>query len=230
MRPLGWAINKTWRSWMSTLRTVEYLDDVGVDPRRGSQGHIFCVWHETVLFLGHYFRDCGMQVMISRSTDGELVTNAVERLGYTAVRGSTGRGGLRAVRELVRDFPVPSLVMTPDGPRGPRRQVQIGAVYLASRLQVPLVAAGCGLDRPWRLNSWDKLAVPRPFTRAVVCGSKAIHVPPDADQEMLEQYRQRIEAEMHAMTERAERLLESPKAALESAGAALSVKELKKSA
>lgn len=207
MRPMGWAINRAWRTWMGTLNPDVYLEDESVDPRQGAKGHIFCVWHETVLFLGHYFRDLDMQVMISRSTDGELVTNAVERLGYTAVRGSTGRGGVRAVRELVRDFPVPNLVMTPDGPRGPRRRVQIGAVYLASKMQVPLVAAGCGLDRPWRLNSWDKLAVPRPFSKSVVCGSKAIHVPADADQATLESYRQRIEAELIAVTERAERLV-----------------------
>jgi lysophospholipid acyltransferase (LPLAT)-like uncharacterized protein len=225
MKPLGWSLAAALRLWLSTLRTREQLEDESLDPRRGATGNIYCIWHEAILVQAHHFRDCGMQVLISRSTDGELVTRTVERLGFEVVRGSTGRGGLTAVRELLKGCRAPNLVLTPDGPRGPRRHFQLGAVYLASRLQMPLVAAGCGVSRAWRLNSWDQLLVPQPFSPATICASRALPVPPDADAATLEHYRQRIEAEMHRVTARAEELTRSP-----SSRAAESSREFRKSA
>jgi lysophospholipid acyltransferase (LPLAT)-like uncharacterized protein len=206
MQALGGALAGTLRAWMSTLRVRLVLNDERVDPRGGATGSIFCVWHETILFLGHYYRDCGMHVMISRSTDGEIVARTVECLGFKAIRGSTGRGGDRAVRELLRNCQAPNLVLTPDGPKGPRREFQRGAVYLASRLQMPLVAVGCGFDRPWRMGSWDQLVLPRPFSQAVVCATEGIQVPANADDAVLESYRQKLEHEMLAMTAKAEGL------------------------
>lgn len=210
MQALGWSTAKCLRVWLGTLNVHLDLDDPAVDPRRGGAGHIFCIWHETILFLGHYFRDCGMHVMISRSADGEFVTRTIECLGYKAVRGSTGRGGPRAVREMLRDRAAPNLVLTPDGPKGPRREAQMGAVYLASRLQMPLVAVGGGFDRAWRMNSWDRLVMPRPFSRAAICVAPAFHVPLDADEGVLEVYRRRLETELLTMTDKADAIVGRP--------------------
>lgn len=213
MHGVGWSTAKCLRMWLGTLKVRLELDNAGIDPRNGGTGHIFCIWHESILFLGHYFRDCGMHVMISRSTDGELVARTIECLGYKAVRGSTGRGGPRAVREMLRDRAAPNLVLTPDGPKGPRRQAQMGAVYLASRLQMPLVAVGAGFDSAWRLKSWDRLAMPRPFSRAAICVAPAFHVPPAADEGLLEIFRQRLEIELLEMTDKAQAMFGRPQTA-----------------
>jgi lysophospholipid acyltransferase (LPLAT)-like uncharacterized protein len=92
------------------------------------------------------------------------------------------------------------LAITPDGPRGPRRQVQPGVVYLAARLGLPIVPFGVGYDRPWRAKSWDRFAVPRPASRAVLLTDQSISVPPDTGSTMLEDYRLRVESTLLRLT------------------------------
>jgi hypothetical protein len=94
--------------------------------------------------------------------------------------------------------------MTPDGPRGPRRQLAQGPIYLASRLQLPLVVMGFGYDRPWRTNSWDRFAVPRPFSRARAIIGPPLMVPPDLNRVSLEQSRRRVEHLLNCLTNEAE--------------------------
>ena len=88
---------------------------------------------------------------------------ALHHMGFDCVRGSTYRGGARAIWELLERSRRQHLTITPDGPRGPRRQFAQGPIYLASRLQLPLVAMGFGYDRPWRVNSWDRFRRPAAF-------------------------------------------------------------------
>jgi lysophospholipid acyltransferase (LPLAT)-like uncharacterized protein len=97
------------------------------------------------------------------------------------------------------------LTITPDGPRGPRRIMAPGAVYLASKLGMPLVAMGYGYDRPWRVRSaWDQFAIPRPGSRARAIPSGEIFVPPDLDREGIEYFRQKIENLLNRLTVEAE--------------------------
>ncbi|NLA09484.1 MAG: DUF374 domain-containing protein, partial [Microbacteriaceae bacterium] len=100
---------------------------------------------------------------------------------FRVVRGSTRRGGASALRQLLDQGELTHLAITPDGPRGPRRTLAQGAVYLASKLQMPLVALGMGFDRPWRVKSWDRFAIPRPGSRARAILSPEIHVPAGLD-------------------------------------------------
>jgi lysophospholipid acyltransferase (LPLAT)-like uncharacterized protein len=97
------------------------------------------------------------------------------------------------------------ITITPDGPRGPRRVVKPGLVYLASRLGLPIVPAGFGLNRPWRGKSWDRFAVPRPFSRACCVTDEIIRVPATADRDTLEVYRRQVEAAITRATDLAER-------------------------
>jgi hypothetical protein len=101
------------------------------------------------------------------------------------------------------------LTITPDGPRGPRRRLAPGSIYLASRLGMPLVVSGLGFDRPWRAPSWDRFAIPRPYSRARAVASGEIHVPPDLDRKGLEHYRLRIEQLMNRLSQEAEAWAES---------------------
>jgi hypothetical protein len=101
------------------------------------------------------------------------------------------------------------LTITPDGPRGPRRQMAPGPIYLASKLGMPLIAMGYGHDRPWRVNSWDCFAIPRPFTRARCILTPEIYVPPHIDRDGIEHYRRKVERILNLLTEEAEAWAES---------------------
>jgi hypothetical protein len=97
-----------------------------------------------------------------------------------------------------------NLTITPDGPRGPRRKLAQGPIYLASKLGLPLVAMGFGYDRPWRTRSWDRFALPRSFSRARAVASPAINLPSDLDRDGVEYYRQRVEHLLNRLTVEAE--------------------------
>lgn len=98
-----------------------------------------------------------------------------------------------------------NLAITPDGPRGPRRCLAPGRVFLASKLNLPLVPFGIGYDRPWRMPTWDRFALPRPYSRARVVTGPRLHIPPDLDRESLEIHRQYVESLLNQLTDEAER-------------------------
>ena len=184
------------RGWMATLR-VRYVPlGPDFDPRRpGSRGpYVYAFWHESILLPAYLYGRPDIAILSSHHADGQLMAGIAGRLGFTVVRGSTTRGGVEAVRGLLRADC--HLALTPDGPRGPRRRVKPGVVYLASRLGRPVVPFGVGFDRPWRARSWDRLALPRPGGRAVVVTADPIAVPAGADREALDHYRRRVEDEL----------------------------------
>jgi lysophospholipid acyltransferase (LPLAT)-like uncharacterized protein len=130
-------------------------------------------------------------------------------MGFECVRGSSYRGGAAALMELSRVGADMHVAITPDGPRGPRRELAQGAVFLASRLGLPIVPMGLGYDRPWRLKSWDRFAVPRPWSRARGVVGPEIYVPQDLDRGALELHRQGVERLLNELTIEAECWAES---------------------
>src|SRR3954451_19956170 len=199
------------RRLVGTTRFHFRYADPMVNPevaRRTGQRFIYDFFHEVMLFPAYFWAWPEMQILISDHRDGELITQVVTRLGFGVVRGSTTRGGARALREMRQRVDRGHLCMTPDGPKGPRRSVHQGLPYLASRTGLPVVAAGMAFRDPWRLGSWDRFAVPRPFCEAVCVAPEAIHVPPDADRETIEGYRVLIEKRMQAATLEAEAWVE----------------------
>jgi lysophospholipid acyltransferase (LPLAT)-like uncharacterized protein len=174
------------------------------------------LWHETVL-LGASIK-APIHVLISQHADGELIAQVCRRLGIGVVRGSSTRGGSRALLGLIRRGRQTHLVVTPDGPRGPRRHVQPGLVFLAAVTGLPIVPVGIGFTAAWRARSWDRLAIPKPWSRAVVVFAPEISVPPNLDRAELERYRQRIEAALHRVTAEAERRAAGLPAAAEPEG------------
>ena len=129
---------------------------------RGNKLYLF--WHEYILIPLYLRGHCNLSMLLSRHRDAEILSHIAYHLGYDFVRGSTNRGGVAALRELLAKSRQMHLTITPDGPRGPRRRMAPGPIYLASKLGMPLVLMGYGSDRPWRLRSWDRFAVPRPFS------------------------------------------------------------------
>jgi lysophospholipid acyltransferase (LPLAT)-like uncharacterized protein len=141
---------------------------------------------------------------LSQHPDAEILARVAHHMGFDCVRGSTYHGGAKAVLELLERSRNQHLTITPDGPRGPRRQLAQGPIYLASRLQLPLVVMGFGYDRPWRTNSWDQFAVPRPFSRGRAIIGPPLMVPRDLDRDGIEHCRLRVEKLLNGLTTEAE--------------------------
>ena len=200
------------RWWMSTLDYKVAYYDRTIDPVfpecHGQKIYIF--WHEYILFPFYLRGHCNMAMLLSRHRDAEILSYAAYHMGFEFVRGSTNRGGVTALRQLLAKSKNMHLTITPDGPRGPRRQLAPGCVFLASKLGLPLVVMGYGYDRPWRVrNAWDQFAIPRPFSRARAVPSSEIFVPPNLDRDGLEHYRKRIEDLLNRLTTEAEAWAES---------------------
>ena len=137
--------------------------------RAAKHSFIFSLWHGHLLPLLWYHRDQGVVVLISEHRDGELVARAASSLGFGLIRGSTTRGAGRALISIVRVLQAGGEVaITPDGPRGPAAKFAPGALVAAHRSDsfiLPVVAVA---DRAWRLKSWDRFLIPKPFARVTI--------------------------------------------------------------
>ncbi len=194
------------RNWMSTLEYKCSFYDPTVDPANPSYTgqKIYIFWHEYILFPLYLRGNNNLVMLLSQHRDAEVLSRTAHHMGFECVRGSTYRGGAAALRELMEKSRGRNLTITPDGPRGPRRKLAQGPIYLASKLGLPIVATGFGYDRPWRMRSWDSFAVPRPYTSARAVVSPAIKLPGNLDRPGIEHYRQQVEAVLNRLTLEAE--------------------------
>jgi hypothetical protein len=211
IRAASWLGAQLVRGWMRTIRCHYRPLGPNLDPRQEGMTarYIYAFWHENMLLpLSQYARP-DIHVLISKHADGQLIAQLARHLGFAVVHGSTTREGIKAVRQMLRLSQNAHLAFTPDGPRGPRRQVQPGLVYLASRTGLPIVPAGIGFARAWRMRSWDRFAVPRPFSWMTCVTPEPIVVPAEADRDELEIYRRRVEDALMAMGNLAEQWAET---------------------
>ncbi len=192
------------RVWFAPMRVrlVGFRFDgrVPLPPESG----IYVLWHQRLFIPAGFFRKSGFRVIISQHSDGEMVAKALKRLGMDPVRGSSTRGGARVVRELLREDANRSrffIVITSDGPKGPARHFQAGAIYLASKTGLPIYANAITIKSFWRLPSWDQFFVPNPFTRAVIrAADQPVYVPPGLDKDGIEEYRSRMQETLESLT------------------------------
>ena len=160
--PLVAGLGRT-LSW--SVEGVSYYDDAV----RSGRAPILALWHGRILPATLFWRDRGIVALTSANFDGEWTARLMSRFGYRAARGSTSRGGARALVRLRRELAAGHTVaFTVDGPRGPARAVQPGAVWLAGATGHPIVPFHIECERYWTMRSWDAAQVPRPFTRAAV--------------------------------------------------------------
>jgi lysophospholipid acyltransferase (LPLAT)-like uncharacterized protein len=179
--------------------------DVGHARLSHPDRFVYSIWHEKLLLPTVKFGGPDMAVLISQHADGQLLGGLIRRMEMGLVCGSTSRGGIEAVRQIVGDdFPWRNLAITPDGPRGPRREVQAGIVFVASRTGMKIVPVGVGYYRPWRLKSWDRFAIPRPTSRARMVFGVPIPVPAKLRSDGMEPYRRIVQAEMDRLDAMAE--------------------------
>lgn len=179
--PLVGLLARTWR--------VEFRGDAGFACMRADTTKVVMVWHGRLLAampLRHH-RDRHFEVLVSPSADGALVVTSLHRFGYGVIRGSSSRGGAQALRALAQALRAGrSIVLTPDGPRGPRHSVNSGVGWLARCSGAPIVPVGLAVDRAWRLSSWDRFLIPKPFARLIVTYGDPVTVPSDCDDNTLE--------------------------------------------
>ena len=206
-RACGFGLSHLVNRWMSALHHRVAMYDPQVDPaaEQFCGPNIYLLWHEYIPLLFYLRPRCKLMMLISQHQDAEVLSHAANFAGLETVRGSTHRGGVAALREILNRSHGKSLAITPDGPRGPRRVLAQGCIYLSSRLGIPLVPLGLGYDRPWRHpTSWDKFAIPRPFSRARIVSGPRVQIPADLDREGIEANRVWIEQVLNHVTALAE--------------------------
>jgi lysophospholipid acyltransferase (LPLAT)-like uncharacterized protein len=190
--------------WLRTLNFRRFgLDGRShpTDPREQQVLYVF--WHEGI--FGTLCTPGRLQVLISQHTDGEWIAQVCSWLGLDVVRGSTTRGGRQAVRTMLRtEAGAANLAITPDGPRGPRRQMQPGALWIASATGIPIVLIGVGWVRAWRMNSWDQFAIPVPGSSVTGVFSQPIHIPENLDRDDLERWQTHLERELTRLSDLAD--------------------------
>jgi lysophospholipid acyltransferase (LPLAT)-like uncharacterized protein len=194
MRAVAFGAAGLTRALMGTLDYQALFYDESIDAIYGVQRpRIYVFWHEYILLPLHIRGHCNMTMLLSQHRDADVLFCLGRYMGFECVRGSSARGGAAALIELSRLEKPMHIAITPDGPRGPRRKLAPGAVFLASRLGMPIVPMGLGYERPWRVRSWDRFAVP------------------DLERDQLELRRQGVERLLNELTTEAEDWADSGK-------------------
>jgi lysophospholipid acyltransferase (LPLAT)-like uncharacterized protein len=189
----------TWR-----VEGLEHLDAV----ERSGRQPVMAFWHGRILPATWFFRRRGIVVITSENFDGEWIARIIQRFGYGTARGSTSRGGLKALLQLRRDMAGGLAAgFTVDGPRGPARRAQAGAVWLAGATGNPILPFHVEAARHWTARSWDRTQVPRPFTTVALAIGAPIEVPRDPDDDTIERKRLELEEALFALEIRAATLL-----------------------
>jgi len=194
------------RGWMGMLDYQAADYDPTTDPvlPRFQGPCLFVFWHEYIPFMFYLRGRCRVAFLVSQHRDAEWVTQAARHMGFQTIKGSTTRGGVAALLRILKNR-IPNLAITPDGPRGPRRTMAPGAVYLASRLGIPLVPVGLGYARPWRVrDSWDQFAIPRPYSRARAVFGPRLVFPGGLSRDELDAECRHVGAMLNRLTETAE--------------------------
>jgi lysophospholipid acyltransferase (LPLAT)-like uncharacterized protein len=196
---------RVFRLWARTLR-LQVEDPENVVALVRNQPVIFAIWHNRLLMLPRVFDPCFPSRqsfgLISASRDGDLVSILIERSGYGTIRGSSSRKGVIALRQLVDALAAGSNVLiTPDGPRGPVYEASQGVVFLAQKTGAPVVPIHMEYSSCWRLKSWDRFFVPRPFARLRAIFGAPLRVQPTSDADQLEAGRLRLQNAMMSLVE-----------------------------
>jgi lysophospholipid acyltransferase (LPLAT)-like uncharacterized protein len=179
---------------------AQHIEDVVATGRQP----ILALWHGRILPATIYFRDRGVVAITSQNFDGEWIARIMRRFGYLQARGSTSRGGKRALLQMRHDMAEGRpAAFTVDGPRGPAYQAQPGAVWLAKATGNPVVPFHIEADPCWTARSWDRTQVPRPWSRVAIAIGEPMYVPEDAGETMIEEKRADLEARLEGLRARA---------------------------
>jgi lysophospholipid acyltransferase (LPLAT)-like uncharacterized protein len=199
--PLAAALGATFRWRADGAESYQRVQAGGRQP-------IMAFWHGRILPATIYFQRRGIVVITSENFDGEWIAGIIERFGYGTARGSTSRGAVKALVQLKRDMAAGKpAAFTLDGPRGPARVAQPGAIWLAKATGNPIVPFHIEADRHWTANSWDRTMVPKPWATVAIAIGEPMEVDPRADDAAVEAGRRELESRLAALEARARALL-----------------------
>ncbi|MGE3275652.1 MAG: lysophospholipid acyltransferase family protein [Vicinamibacterales bacterium] len=184
---------------------VEGLEHLRAAERLGRPIHAF--WHGRILPGTIYFKRRGIVVITSENFDGEWIARIITKFGYGTARGSSSRGARRAMLQLVREVRDRPVAFTLDGPRGPARVAQPGAVWLSKATGNPVIPFHLEADRAWTMGSWDRTQIPKPFARVALAFAEPFVVPRTAGEEALAGACRRLEDALAACEARCQALL-----------------------
>lgn len=163
---------------------------------------IIAFWHGRLLMIPCVYRGKGVKILISRHGDGELIARTMERMGYDAIRGSTKKGGVAALRNMVRAYQGGyDIAISPDGPRGPRYRVQDGLIELARLSGAPILPLSFGASKKKILKSWDAFLFPFPFSRGIFFWGEPIYVENRKDTDYFQEKKLEVERALGKITE-----------------------------
>lgn len=202
---LGYPLIKTLgSSWRWKISGAEHFEEIL------AAGHhpILSFWHGRIPPAILYFQRRNLLVLVSENYDGEWIARVIGKFGYRTARGSTSRGGARALRQLVREVHQNGAAITVDGPRGPAMVAQPGAVWLSKATGHPLMPFHCEAASSWTLNSWDRTQIPKPFATVAMAIDTPLYVPRDATEPELEEWRSRLERSLESCRRRCVELLD----------------------
>jgi hypothetical protein len=198
-------------SWLATAGLRLLFLTVRVDHRhmapegtpylrpKGTQRYTFCMWHDHIVLAVFSLRTHNLAGLISQHRDGGYLADSVLIAGIHPVRGSTSRGGIEAVREIL-SLPDLHLAMTPDGPRGPRRQMKEGIIYISSRSGRPVVPTALLADRYWSVpGSWTNMIIPKPFSKVLLISGTPMVIPEDLSREEMTGWAELLQSEMERL-------------------------------
>jgi lysophospholipid acyltransferase (LPLAT)-like uncharacterized protein len=197
-------------SWLlqglyATLRPVYVQRHFERRVWQDEQPVVLAFWHGRMLYFVHLYRHTRFTALVSQSKDGEFISQVLKQFGIHATRGSSSRGGARGLLEIVkRARHGYHIAFTPDGPRGPRYQVQPGIVAVAKQTGAPILPVTYNAQWKKVLRSWDGFVVPLPFSRVVVVYGEPIYVPPGASAAIVHTKRQEVEDSLQRITELAD--------------------------
>jgi hypothetical protein len=170
---------------------------------------IISFWHQRLMMMPFLRHSGRVGMLISQHRDGEFIARAVNQFGVNPVRGSTTRGGLSALRGMIRFFRTgANLAITPDGPQGPKHVVQIGVIELARQTGAPILPVTYGASRKKVLGSWDNFVLPFPFCKVAYLWGEPLFIPRDADKDRMEESRRLLQERMRQITEEADRIFQ----------------------
>lgn len=203
--PVLRALAATWREQWDGAEHI-FGDPASEKVARPS---ILSIWHRGLIGGSWIGRNRGLGVMVSEHGDGEMITEVIERFGFSTYRGSSTRGGARALLQMMRVPLETVLVLTVDGPRGPAEEVKDGAIVLAARSGRAIAPTGFAASRAWRARSWDRLEVPKPFARIALATTELVDVPKSCLRDLDERahYRELVKQRVNAAHVRASDLV-----------------------
>lgn len=204
-RSVGWAGSVVLRVLGASWRVSVHHEGPLREFRRAGQPVILAHWHSRILPLAYLHRGEGIVVLVSEHGDGEYITRVIERMGFGTGRGSSTRGGVQGLRSLLRAHRSGrDLGFAPDGPRGPARSCKPGVIVAAQLTGAPIVPLAAGGKALWRVGSWDRLVIPKPFAGLQLTYGEPLFVPRDATPEDVERAAARLEAELDRITDTAD--------------------------